>query len=629
MNILVIKIGALGDVLRTTFIAQALKDKFKKENPKIFWITSEKAKPLFVNNPYVDSVVLDKDKERLKDISFHLVVNLEEDKENCTFAYSLRPKNLIGFYYKQGKILPTSSAKEWFDMSALGEKPNNDILKKQNKKTHRQILSEIIMVENYGKYKPFLRLTKKQNQLTNNFLRRYNISRDDLIVGINTGSADRWPKQLSIKKTTNLIDELYKKYNAKILLFGGPNEIDRNNEILKLTRSPVITTGCGNDLLEFPALISVCSIFITTDSLGLHVALALKRKTICLVGPTSSAEIDMYGLGKKIVAKSKCVCCYKSTCNSMDKIDLKEVFYSINTILIQKITVLITAFKEPNIDKAIESVVNQKTRQNYEIIVSAPDEETLDIVRDYSKKYKNINIMEDPGKGKSYALNMAFNKINTDILILTDGDVRISENAIEEISNLFLDPQIGCVTGRPVPVETKNTKYGYWANFLFGAAHRWRKEAFANESFIECSGYLFAFRKKHIDKIPLDVAEDSIIPYYFWEEGYKIGYSEDALVYVKNPDNWKDWMMQKTRTAKAHETLDKYTDIKITPRLKTFKNELKGIHWALGYPKSIKEMFWTIQLIFARLYMWFKVFNDLKLRDKHYKDAWERIESTK
>jgi ADP-heptose:LPS heptosyltransferase len=35
MKILIIKTGALGDVVRTSFIAQALKEKYKKLNPDL------------------------------------------------------------------------------------------------------------------------------------------------------------------------------------------------------------------------------------------------------------------------------------------------------------------------------------------------------------------------------------------------------------------------------------------------------------------------------------------------------------------------------------------------------------------------------------------------------------------
>jgi len=628
MNILIIKTGAMGDVLRCNFIAQALKEKYARFDPKIIWLTAENAIPLFVNNPYVTKVIAEKDKEKLRNFPFDLIINLEESKELCEFACSLRYKRIIGFLFKNGKFSATETAKEWFDMSRLGKKPQNDILKKKNRKTHKQIIGEIIGL-NHKKYEPFLRLNQRQRRIAKEFLKRHNLKRTDLIIGINAGSADRWPKSLAVKKTVDLINKVQKKYGAKMLLFGGPQEIERNKKIMSLVKVPVIDTGCGNDLLEFPALISVCSLFITTDSLGLHVALALKRRTVCLVGPTSPAELDLYGLGEKVISKSKCICCYNSDCKSMEKIYVKDILSALEKVLSEKITILVTAFKEPTIGKAIESVLNQKTRRKYDVVVSAPDKETLDIAKKYAKKDKRVRVFKDPGKGKSYALNLIFPKLKSDIVILTDGDVYVNDSAIEEISKLFKNPEIGCITGRPVPVEDRKTKYGYWANFLFDAAHKLRKSAFDNQDFIECSGYLFAFRKNKINSIPLDVAEDTVIPYFFWEKGYRIGYAEKAEVYVKNVDNWKDWIKQKTRTSKAHETLGKYVDIKTTPRVKTFGNEARGISQIISYPKNLKEIFWTIQLVLARGHMWAKVFLDTKFRKAHYQDAWERVESTK
>ena len=634
MDILIIKVGALGDVVRTSFIAQALKDKYKDKNPKIFWITSNKATSLFINNPYVYKVIQEKNKKSLIKEKFDLAINLEEDLENAKFVSSLKSKKIIGAFLDiNGKIDYTHETKEWFDTSLISKygKEKADILKKKNKKTHRQIMSEIIGVKDYTKYEPFLRLTSDQRKIAKDFIRRYNLSRSDLIVGINIGSGERWPKDLPIEMTVKLIEDIYNKFKAKILLFGGSEETNRNLEIIKLSKAPVISTGCGNDLVEFPALTSICNLFITSDTLGLHVALALKRKTIVLIGPTSNKEIDMYGLGEKIIAKSDCLCCYKNNCKSMKKISLKEIIQKIEKMIKYRIALIITAFKEPNISKAIESAMNQKTKYDYEILISAPDEDTLKIAREYLKKDKRIKIFKDPGKGKMHALNLIIKNIKKeDILILTDGDVYISDNSVEEITNLFLDPEIGCVTGRPTPIENKKTKYGYWANFLFEAANKLRKDSFEKDNFIECSGYLFAFRGDSNIKIPLDTAEDTIIPYYFWEKGYKIGYAENARVYVKNVDNWRDWIKQKVRTAKAHETLDKYADTKTTPRVKSFKNEaLEGIILMITYPNTLKETFWTIELAFARFYMWLKVFYNTRIKKFKKVDNWERIESAR
>ncbi len=290
-----------------------------------------------------------------------------------------------------------------------------------------------------------------------------------------------------------------------------------------------------------------------------------------------------------------------------------------------KTTVIITSFKEPKtIGKAIESFLKQKTKRKFDILVSAPDQETLDVAR----KYK-VKIFKDPGKGKMLALNLIFKKIKSGILILTDGDVFVNDLAIEEILKIFENPNVGCVTGRPVPLENRKTKYGYWANFLFDAAHRIRRKAHQNEEFIECSGYLFAFRADKNITIPLDTAEDAVIPYFFWEKGYRIGYADKALVYVKNVTNWKDWVKQKIRTSNAHETLDRYVDIHKTKRVKSFSTESKGIISLLTYPENLKEFWWSIELAFARLYMWAAVFYKSKFGKIKKIDNWERIDSTK
>jgi len=397
---------------------------------------------------------------------------------------------------------------------------------------------------------------------------------------------------------------------------------------MALAKAPLIHSGCGNDLFEFPAVINLCKLFITSDTLGLHIALALKRRTIALFGPTSANEIEMYGLGKKIISKSKCYCCYKKDCGAMQWIRVDEIIKEARNLIKEKISIVVTSFKEPNLDLAIKSILNQKINYNYEIIVVAPDKEAELLVRDYSKKY-NIKYFKDPGKGKSYALNLLLGKIKGNLIILTDGDVIVGYNSINEIIDAFKNPLIGIATGRVISSNKKTNKLGYWSHLLADAgAHRIRKKLFLQNKFLECSGYLFAFRNGIIKQFPLDVAEDTIIPYMFYIKNYKIGYAEKAIVYVKNPDNVKDWIKQRKRTAKAHETLTKYYPN--FPRVKSFLNEIKfGVFAALGYPMNAREMYWTVQLFFVRAYMWFLTLAESKLLKKQYQDAWEKIHSTK
>src|SRR3989344_3236614 len=157
MNILIIKTGALGDVVRTSFIAQALKDKYKIKKPKIFWLTSKSATSFFINNPYVDKIFTEENRQDIIKIDFDLVINLEEDIENAKLTSSIKPKRIVGvFLNKNGEIDYTKDSEYWFNTSLISKygKIKADILKKQNQKSHRQIMSELIGVDG-TKYEPF------------------------------------------------------------------------------------------------------------------------------------------------------------------------------------------------------------------------------------------------------------------------------------------------------------------------------------------------------------------------------------------------------------------------------------------------------------------------------------------
>jgi len=293
-----------------------------------------------------------------------------------------------------------------------------------------------------------------------------------------------------------------------------------------------------------------------------------------------------------------------------------------------KATIIITAFNEPNIGKVIEAAQQQKTDYEYDILVSAPDDATLGVAIQHGLKDPRISIFQDEGKGKSKALNEIFKIVKNDILIFTDGDVKINRYTVQNIMDTFKDGEVGCVAGRPVPLDNRKDKYGYWAHFLFDAAHELRTKLNERKQFIECSGYLIAFRNGVIKEIPLDVADDSIIPYLFAESGYRIAYCPQAQVFVKNPTNFKDWMKQKVRTAKAHTNLGEYVNIEKIRKVKSFGTEAKGIKKMFTYPKTPKEFWWTHQLVLARLWMWIMVIYENTFKGG-YSDNWERIESAR
>ncbi|MEK6937113.1 MAG: glycosyltransferase [Nanoarchaeota archaeon] len=297
------------------------------------------------------------------------------------------------------------------------------------------------------------------------------------------------------------------------------------------------------------------------------------------------------------------------------------------------ITIIITSFKEPlTIGKAIDSFLNQNIKENYEIIVSCPDKETALVVKEYSKKHRQVKHFQDEGKGKLLALNKIIKEFSkSDILILTDGDVFVSENSVHEILEAFKDPKVGCVTGRPVSLNTGNSMFGYWSHLLLYGAHKARLKRSNKERYFTSSGYLYAFRTGIVKEFDVNIVEDAIIPFMFLVEGYKLKYLPEAKVYVKYPDNFDEWLTQKKRVSKAYLNMEKttYKGRKV-PKMKSFLNEvLEGTFIALTYPRNIKEVFYTLMLFPARLYMWFFTYYESKIKKQLHTDAWKRIESTK
>ena len=288
-----------------------------------------------------------------------------------------------------------------------------------------------------------------------------------------------------------------------------------------------------------------------------------------------------------------------------------------------KISVIITSYKEPKtIGKAIEAVLNQSKSLNLELLVVAPDTETLDA----AKKHKRVITVKDKGDGKSAALNLVIPQTKGEILILTDGDVYIDSKAISELIKPFSDPLVGAVSGNVVSTNPKNTMYGYWAHVLTNIANDMRLEKLNTSGKFFCTGYLFAIRKELFPKLPTDLlSEDGYISYKIYEKKRIIKYSPKAKVYVKYPNSFKDWIIQKKRSAGGYNQIKKLTNFEV----RSFKSESSGAFKILKYISSIREFFWMGILFLARLYLWFVIYRDINLKKKSQKEIWKRVESTK
>lgn len=335
-QILIIKLGSLGDVLRTTCILPGLHEKFP--NARIAWLTSHEAVPLLVGNPLVHQVLSQNEFLGPKTLKpdYDLVISLDDDIRACEFAATFLPHRLIGAYFMNGASHYTDDFSKWFDMSLISRygKKKADQLKKENRQTYPNILFEAL---NISRGTPSLLVPDSDRAFAHHFSSQ-NFPKDRPVIGLNTGAGTRWRfKQLSVEATAELIDTLKETLDATIVLLGGIDERGRNKTIQQLAKYRTINGGHDNSLLHFAALIERCDLLITSDSLALHIASCLNIPVIAFFGPTSKHEIELFSTGKKLTPKMDCLCCYKHDCNvrptCMDNISIIEILKATKNLL--------------------------------------------------------------------------------------------------------------------------------------------------------------------------------------------------------------------------------------------------------------------------------------------------------
>ncbi|MBI5072402.1 glycosyltransferase family 9 protein, partial [Candidatus Woesearchaeota archaeon] len=305
MDILIIKLGALGDVLRTTFVARGFKEKYP--SCTITWLTKENASEILANNSFIDTLLVWGQRHSLLAQHFDLVLSLDDEEEVCAFASSLSFNKLQGAFLEDGKRRYTPGVAAWFGMGLLrpeelGGKQEADRLKAGNRKTFQEIYAGMLAIETVSSSRPVLNLTVDELHYGERFLDASQIPSSHTIIGINPGAGIRWVlKMLSVEKTAAVCNALAEQPNVTILLLGGLDERDRNLQIKQVCpASNIIFVEPTAHIKEFASIINLCDIMITADSLALHISHALAKYTLAFFGPTSPWEISTFSTGLNV-----------------------------------------------------------------------------------------------------------------------------------------------------------------------------------------------------------------------------------------------------------------------------------------------------------------------------------------
>lgn len=321
-KILIIKLGAAGDVIRST----PLLARFKREFPsyKTEWMTEN---PEVLPQNTIDKIYIDTEEniDAIKNSSYKIAVNLDKDKEACELLNEVIAEQKFGFTWENGHISATNDAAWEKLITGIF-----DQYSKENTQSYQQEIFSICGFEFNGEL-PFLSVNNSLVEKWKSILEKKSSGKK--IIGLNTGCGSRWKARLwQEEKWIELIKKLQQK-NYFPMLLGGPDEDEMNRRYEKTTNACYPGTFT---LEEFIAISSNCDVIVTAVSMMMHIATALQKPIVLFNNIFNKHEFELYGKGKIIEPATGCDDYYGQTCSRknhcMNDINPSAVFEAIEEL---------------------------------------------------------------------------------------------------------------------------------------------------------------------------------------------------------------------------------------------------------------------------------------------------------
>jgi len=339
INILVIKISAIGDVILSVPSLREIRSRFKNASIKV--LVGIQSREVLDKCPYInDLIVCDfKDKHKglrglwrlakeLQKNCFDIVIDLQNNrKSHILAALSLAP---VRYGYDNGKFsfLLNKRIKD--------DAPYLDPIEHQFRTLK---LADIKPADKTLELWP----SEADEKEVERFLQDNWVKPGQPIVGINVRASSRWlTKNWPISYMAELCDRLAKEFNIRVVLTGSKEDIEFANRIARLTKAKPIMAVGKTSLMQLASLIKYFKLYLTPDSAPMHIASSVGAPFVALFGPTDPVRHAVRTKNCVIICKRnelKCSPCYSPNCLKnfacMKKISVEEVLKEMTPFLRQ------------------------------------------------------------------------------------------------------------------------------------------------------------------------------------------------------------------------------------------------------------------------------------------------------
>jgi len=342
VNILIVKLSAIGDVIHTLPSLSALRGLYPDAH--ITWVVEEAAADLVLNHPYLDAVLISQRKSWSKD--FQRGRFRRPLEEMITFMKNLRQRPydlVIDFHglFKSSIIVFLSGGKRKLGYNSLQELSGLFLNEKIPEDMNKHAVERYLDFPRYLGAKidsarfilPFNKEAETRAQI---LLGKYNLG-DKIFIAINPIAY--WETKLwSNEKFAHLADLINNKLQMKVVFTGSEKE--PIEKITSLMNTESINLGGQTTLLDLASLYKEARIVITTDSGPMHLAAAVETPVIALFGPTDPARTGPYGAGHTIIrTELPCSPCFLKKCSTkkcMEDVSPQQVFAAVEKKLVKE-----------------------------------------------------------------------------------------------------------------------------------------------------------------------------------------------------------------------------------------------------------------------------------------------------
>lgn len=300
-RILIIKLGAAGDVIRTTPLLRKLRVEMSKAY--ITWVTDYAE--LLPSQVDQKIKVNERTLQWLKAMNFDIIFSLDKEPIAVALAELTRAPKKFGFGMdKYGHCRPFNHLAEHKLVTGLW-----DDIGKANTKSYQEEIFEMCGYTFAG----------ERYILEKTAQREWNLQQPSPLVGLNTGCGLRWPSRLWPDEHWTVLAQKLKGEGIGTVWLGGPQEHEKNERLAKLGG------GCYPGyfpIAEFIDLVDQCDVVVTQVTMALHIVIALRKRIVLMDNIFNSNEFELYGLGEILQPQEPCGCFYARVCphDSMKKI---------------------------------------------------------------------------------------------------------------------------------------------------------------------------------------------------------------------------------------------------------------------------------------------------------------------